>query len=123
MNRSTSPQPNTVADTDITARAREIAENLPQLRVDTEAAAVWERLTKAQRRLLQANDELPPGGYRGAGPDASRWYRTWAVLQRLRLVLHPLDRQGYMLPMRLVQTDLGRRVAAHGEHERTDGAR
>jgi DNA-binding IclR family transcriptional regulator len=49
------------------------------------------KLTAAQlrflRHLAKSGQSLVPGGYSTAGRDASNWYRTVAVLERLGLVL------------------------------------
>lgn len=42
------------------------------------------RLAKAHRGF-----ELVPSGYSGAGPDASRWWRTALILVRHGLVVRP----------------------------------
>jgi hypothetical protein len=48
------------------------------------------RITPAQRRFLRrlatVGESLVPGGYPEAGRDASNWYRTVAILERLGLV-------------------------------------
>ncbi len=52
-------------------------------------------------RLARMDWETPPGGYKGAGPDASRWWRTAHILER-----HDLVTLGYCAKI----TDKGREL-------------
>lgn len=71
------------------------------------------KLTEAQKRFLRetaTGKNNVPGGYREAGRDASRWYRTLAVLARLGLVT-----RGLHSPAAL--TDAGRAALNEARHE------
>lgn len=72
--------------------------------VDTEAAAVWERLTESQRDAVQRADKH--GGY------VSCHYQTRCALTRREVCEREPGPTAWQ-PWRL--TDLGRRVAAHGK--------
>lgn len=54
-------------------------------------------MSPAQKRFLadfaREGYQTPPCGYRGAGPDAARWWKTAEVLIDLGLVMHPVNKR------------------------------
>jgi hypothetical protein len=83
---------------------------------DPEAAAVWERLTPAQRAAITQPHDDVSGGPRVSAeePALGCSMATLRVLERFALV----EFQGYSeCGWWAEPTDLGRRVAAHGRRE------
>lgn len=71
------------------------------------------KLTETQKatllRLVNGSGwEAPPGGYVGAGRDASRWWRTMGCLERQGLVRRERDPKGRGTTSVFSVTDEGR---------------